>query len=253
MTTTATNPVQQAFNQAGNQYDAYSSVQQEAGHQLIRALQQPSACNTPLLDLGCGSGMVTYKLYQHCPEQPVTGIDFCPAMLAVAAQYTTNTAITFHKADFDTWLAGQPPACYQLIFSNMALQWSTALHPLLEHCYRCLQPGGELAFSIPLDGTFTEIQPLCHVNPLPDPRTITALLEQAGFTRYQHDHTTHRPVFRSLRESLHAIKATGACAQTGSTTAPLNRRVRALRQHLRAQQSDCFPLTYQIGYFHAWR
>jgi len=68
-----------------------------------------SACR--LLDLGCGTGELSLKLLQHCPDAHLVAVDYSPRMIKMAKskleQAQFNHRVTFVEADFGAWANGE--------------------------------------------------------------------------------------------------------------------------------------------------
>lgn len=96
-----------------------------------------------VVDLGCGTGVLTRRLADHLPGSDVTGLDSSPAMLEKATALA-GPGLRFEAGD-QAELAGE----WDLIFSNAALHW-TEDHPrLLAHLYGLLRDGGQIAVQVP--------------------------------------------------------------------------------------------------------
>lgn len=97
------------------------------------------------VDLGCGSGELTYELHERLKCKHTVGFDSSDSMLEKAKPHTSTT-LEFHKRrieDFPT----DPKR--NLIFSNAALQWCSDHVTLLKKFYDSLQTDGQLAIQVP--------------------------------------------------------------------------------------------------------
>jgi trans-aconitate 2-methyltransferase len=63
-----------------------------------------------LLELGCGTGELSIKLLNHCPEAHLIAIDYSPRMIEVAkikiVQAQLEQRVTFIQGDFGAWAKG---------------------------------------------------------------------------------------------------------------------------------------------------
>ena len=66
------NTICQHFNKAATTYDHYASVQHTVGVQL---LQQLEGTPTHILDIGCGSGLITKQLAFKFKKASIHAID----------------------------------------------------------------------------------------------------------------------------------------------------------------------------------
>lgn len=99
--------------------------------------------NLKIIDLGCGTGELTRQLADSLPNSDVTGLDSSPQMLEKAGSFSSS-GLHFEQGD-QSQLTGE----WDLIFSNAALQWSENHAELIEHLYRSLKPGGQIAVQVP--------------------------------------------------------------------------------------------------------
>ncbi|MGR3793899.1 methyltransferase domain-containing protein [Vannielia sp. SX4] len=99
----------------------------------------------PVVDLGCGTGVMGEALAACHPEHRLIGVDNSPAMLVKARSVPAYDKLL--EEDAATWAPDVPPA---LIFSNAALQWLPDHASLFPHLVRLLACGGQLAVQMPL-------------------------------------------------------------------------------------------------------
>lgn len=100
--------------------------------------------NLKVIDLGCGTGELTQKLYQKLTNPLVLGIDNSAEMLAKAPvqenlEFKEKTIL--EQIDEETK--------WDLIFSNAALQWIDNHHELFPKIISRLNTGGQLAVQMP--------------------------------------------------------------------------------------------------------
>jgi tRNA (cmo5U34)-methyltransferase len=94
-------------------YDEHMMTNIESAAQFypFTARQLPSAQNSRILDLGCGTGLELEAYFRLCPTAKVTGIDLAPGMLAAMKKKFADKGITliqgsyfdvpFGEAEFD--------------------------------------------------------------------------------------------------------------------------------------------------------
>ena len=97
-----------------------------------------------IIDLGCGTGMVTAVLRERWPEARIVGVDGSAAMLDKARQDFTD--IEWQEADVGTWV---PQVAPDLIFSNSVLHWLDGHGQLFPRLAGLLAAGGVLAVQLP--------------------------------------------------------------------------------------------------------
>lgn len=90
-----------------------------------------------ILDLGCGTGELTDKIYQKGAE--VLGIDSSASMIEQAKNL-------YPTVNFDVQDAHNFPYnnTFDAVFSNAALHWMLQPGKVAQNIYNCLKPGGRL-------------------------------------------------------------------------------------------------------------
>ena len=97
-----------------------------------------------VVDLGCGTGNVTRLLRSRWPDASITGVDGSPQMLAEARK--TQADIGWEEIDVAGW---NPPAKFDLVFSNAALHWLDEHPALFARLCGNVGGGGVLAVQMP--------------------------------------------------------------------------------------------------------
>ena len=97
-----------------------------------------------VVDLGCGTGNVTRVLRSRWPDAGITGVDGSPQMLAEARNAESD--IAWEQCDVAGW---NPPAKFDLIFSNATLHWLDDHPALFARLCRNVAAGGALAVQMP--------------------------------------------------------------------------------------------------------
>ncbi len=126
------------------QYLKFEQVRTQPSRDLVARI---STVPRTVLDVGCGPGNSTAAIAERFPEAQITGIDASPDMLEKARK--AHPAFTFIEKSLS-------PDCrelegtYDLIFSNACLQWIPDHKRLIPALWKHVNPGGTLAFQIPL-------------------------------------------------------------------------------------------------------
>ncbi|VVC76797.1 Malonyl-[acyl-carrier protein] O-methyltransferase [Aquicella siphonis] len=230
--------VSRLFNRAADQYDDHCRLQIRTGNQLISMIKSRRPQADHIMDLGCGTGIVTQQLASEYPCKTLHAIDHATALLDKAR--TRLPCAQVYPADFDHLF--DIPASFDILFSNLALHWSNSLATTLSQLRRLLNNQGYLAFSIPLSGSLTELQNQYAVNDFSPLPAIMDTLQQCGYhlTDFRADNIVYP--FSSTIEALRSIKQTGA-------NYAFKRRHAALRGKSYLNSTDLRALTYRIGCF----
>jgi malonyl-CoA O-methyltransferase len=119
----------------------------------IRAVDLPE--NPRVLEIGCGTGLLTQALADSFPGADWLASDIAPAMVERARErFGPDPRYRFALLDGEHPRLDEPP--FDLICSSLAVQWFDDLQAGLERLFRLLRPGGHLAFSTLAEGSFAE-------------------------------------------------------------------------------------------------
>lgn len=162
------NKVRQAFSDAANSYDSHAELQREIGRRLLAHLDFTKITPTSILDIGCGTGFFTRLLADKYKKANLCAADISPAMVQYTRKasarrwpwqgtnfYTTSNAmqLPFKDASFD------------LVTSNLAMQWVPDPEKMMREMRRVLAPGGLILFSTFGRRTLVELkQTLVQIN-----------------------------------------------------------------------------------------
>ncbi len=184
--------IQQAFSKAAQTYDKCASFQRKVGEKLFKIT--PIKAGMTVLDLGCGTGFFSEKLYEKNVD--LFCVDLSPSMLA-QTQSRMQKLEHRHTGSLH-YLIGDaehlPIAndSVDLIFSSLVLQWCQNLSDPLKEIKRVLKPSGVLVFTTLLDGSLFELKKSwrkvdkCHhVNRFISLQQMEIAIHQAGYKDYQ--------------------------------------------------------------------
>ncbi|MEO9522447.1 MULTISPECIES: malonyl-ACP O-methyltransferase BioC [Marinobacter] len=144
------------FGGASKTYDGASRLQRIMGDEMVGALKLAGDDLRPrrILDLGCGTGWFTRKIAQTWPCQ-VTGVDLSPGMIKQASEWSEQ-GIELMVADAES--LPFPSNSFDVVFSNLMVQWCDDPRTVFAECRRVLRPGGRLVLSTLLEGTLGELK-----------------------------------------------------------------------------------------------
>lgn len=146
-----------AFDQARH-YDGHASVQRWTAEALAeRIVGLPLGPNPRVLEIGCGTGFLAAAVGDRIRGADWLMTDISPAMIA-RSRASFGKSRTFRFRQLDGEHPDLPPdeAPFDLICSNLAVQWFTDLEDGLAKLFRLLRPGGRMIVSTLADGTFVE-------------------------------------------------------------------------------------------------
>jgi malonyl-CoA O-methyltransferase len=143
-----------AFGRAAGSYDAAAAPQRQAAALIADLARQGRVPEHPrILEVGCGTGILTRHIHQHWPTAELVASDLSPDMVGQAAK-SAMIAGTFLSMDGEV-----PPfegPWFDLILSNLAFQWFGDLPTAIARLAGLLRPGGSLFFSTMGADSFTE-------------------------------------------------------------------------------------------------
>lgn len=240
--------VARAFSRAAPQYDSLASAQRQIGETLWLAL--PSHAKR-VLDLGCGTGYWTQQLTARYPHANITGLDIAPGMLA-QAQALYGDVITWQQGD----AAALPfeNSRFDLIVSNLAIQWCSDVNAVMQELARVLTPGGEAHITTLLPGTLKEVAAAWQrpeaLLQMPDAPTIEDAVALSGLTLVRGTAEQRKFYYPDLSAVMASIKGVGA--QVTRPNAQLTRReladAQARFETLREPQG--LPVSYHCFTLH---
>ena len=133
--------------------DQYSRFEAEraAPFRDLMALVEP--VDSPrVVDLGCGTGLLTSELHAGLGANETLGVDNSPAMLKEAAHHTVE-GLSFSAGDIAAFPQGVAPIpsdpAFDVVFSNAALQWVPDHADVLARWAECVAGTGQLAVQVP--------------------------------------------------------------------------------------------------------
>jgi malonyl-CoA O-methyltransferase len=220
-----------------------------------------------VLDLGCGTGESFAELGRRFPRARIVGVDLARAMLARARERTPGwKRLLGTRAP---WLACADaerlplaPACAQLAWSNLLLQWCRPERVFAEAA-RVLEAGGLFIFSTfgpdtlkELRAAFAAVDDYQHVNPFVDMHDLGDALVQAGFADPVMEMEVVTLEYASVEAVAHDLRAIGAGNALPGRPRGLSGRGRWRRMaeaYERARRGEVLPATYEVVYGHAWK
>lgn len=240
--------IKNCFNRAAKTYDAHSLTQQDACSLLINALKPIKSNFNTMIDLGCGSGLSTQLLTKSFQYKKLSAIDISDELMVIAQQRLKHVPVDFLNMDFN--FLNQLHTQWDLVFSNMSLQWSHSFKNLLQIVLQQLTTSGIFAFSIPLSGTFCELKSNAR-NHYYTHDAVIEDLSQNGLECLNSFTQQYVNYYDSAISALKAIKATGANHLFNKTIKSL--KSRSYIHEIYQSSQTASTLTYQIGFYIAKR
>ncbi len=269
--------VRQHFSRAAARYDEAAVLQRAVADHLDERLDLVTLAPKRILDVGAGTGILTAKMLARYPQADVVAVDLSEAMLRWAhgalqrprwpafGRLCEKVGWTRCPARLVVADAAQLPfadGAFDLVVSNLMLQWCDDLDAVLRELRRVLRPEGLLMFTSfgpdtlrELRAAWAQVDDRPHVNTFIDMHDVGDALIRAGFAQPVMDMEHFTLTYETPMGVLQDLKALGA------TYAPQDGRgltgKRALMQMLEAyeafrQPDGRVPATYEVVHGHAW-
>ncbi|WP_149453426.1 methyltransferase domain-containing protein [Pasteuria penetrans] len=155
------------FDRVSTHYEQNATVQTTMATflitQLLTHLKGPSPSShhiRSILEVGCGTGILTRHLVRVFPKAHIVAIDFSQTMLLSARACPTLAHVEFLHADAEAITF--PPNTWDLVVSNAVLQWFFQPKKTITSWYDSLRPGGTALATTFGPQTFCELKKAAH-------------------------------------------------------------------------------------------
>jgi malonyl-CoA O-methyltransferase len=271
--------VRRAFGRAAATYDAAAVLQREVGARMMQRLDVVKIVPDAILDAGCGTGEAVGELSARYPGARVVGLDAALPMVDAARMRARRansllrrllsplrpkghmSAPLFVCADVNALpLEG---VAFDLVWSNLTLQWLNDLPRAFAEFRRTLRVGGLLTFTTlgpdtlkELRGAFARTDGHTHVNRFVDMHDLGDMLVQSGFADPVMEMEQMTLTYADPRSLLAELKALGATNATRGRPRGLMGKARWQRMLAaleKMRRDDRIPATFEVVYGHAWK
>lgn len=259
------NAIRQSFNRAASSYDHHAVLQREVESRLLERIEFQRNEPSTILDLGCGTGSASRTLTSRFQEANVIALDWAPAMLAKAREHDGA-----HDGVGPGPSRGPYPLCadmhalplaarsVDLVFSNLALQWSYDLPAIFSEFRRIMKADAMLVFTCYGPDTLYELKQawravddLPHVNDHPDMHDIGDEMLAAGFREPVMDAERLKleyPDVLSLMRDLKGIGAHNVASQRARGLTGKDHLKLMLEAYEQFRRNDRYPASYEVIY-----
>ncbi len=137
--------IKKRFGRKLKEYNENARIQKRMAEKLISMLSQTKKESpSDILEIGCGTGLLTEYSVNNLSYKTYTAIDIVPD----CEEYikSINNEIKFVSGDIEEYIVSDNKK-YDLIISNAALQWIDDLTDFVEKLTYKLNDGGTLLFS----------------------------------------------------------------------------------------------------------
>lgn len=253
--------VRRAFGRAATTYDASAELQQRVRGELLERLDLVRIEPAAVLDMGTGTGHAALALKRRYPDSLVVGLDLAESMLREAGRRQTLLR-RFRRVCADAASLPFRSASFDIVFSNLMLQWCDEPDRVFAECRRVLRPGGLLTFASFGPDTLHELRRAwsaaddrVHVSRFIDMHDLGDALLRAGLAEPVMDVERHVMTYVEVRNLMLDLKAIGA--HNASAGRPRGLTGKAALARMTAayeafRRDGRLPATYEVVYGHAW-
>jgi malonyl-CoA O-methyltransferase len=269
--------IARSFSRAANSYDSAAYFQRDMGLELVSMLPAGTDvdANFCCLDLGCGTGFFHRHLTSLYDGIDYLGVDIAEGMLQFFKKSRNDKGSSLHtSASINLSRKNRPNNfllcadaenlsikndAVDIIFSNMAVQWSENLPVLFAELKRILKPGGIIGLTtlgpktlMELKQSWQQVDGHVHVNHFfPLERWVEAI-DDSGLTIETQRVLMPQLQFDSVRQLLKELKLIGAHnVNKGQPQGLLGKKY--LRELYLAYEAfkinDYFPASYEVYFF----
>lgn len=255
--------IQRRFSRKATRREIDTSVEDEIGTRLLEHLDPVKAMPRRVLDLGTGTGVGLSALSRRYPQAEITGLDFSLPMLKAAAKRLSErvTNINFVCADIEQ--TGLASSSFDLLYSNLTLNWCNDFDAAIGEFHRLLRPGGLLTLSVlgpdtlcELRESWAQVDEQPHVHRFPDMHDIGDSLQRTGFADVVVDAERLTLEYQTMARLLTDLRDWGVGNVCRGRKNSLTGRARfeamkAGYERLR-NTNNALPASCEVAYVHAW-
>ncbi|MET0231698.1 MAG: malonyl-ACP O-methyltransferase BioC [Rhodanobacteraceae bacterium] len=253
--------VRHAFARAAETYEAHAVLQAEVAARLLERLDGTLLQPLRVLDAGSGPGLGASTLAQRFPDAEIVALDIAPPMLRAAASRARG-AHPFARVAADVQALPLLDGAFDLVYSNLCLQWCDDPGLAIAELARVLRPGGLLLFTtfgpatlFELRDAFANADATPHVSRFVDMHDIGDALLTTGFrdpVLEREDFTLTYTDALSLMRELRAIGATNADEKRRRTLTGKSHLRRVVDAYEAFRIDGVLPATYEVVYAQAF-
>ena len=255
------NAIRQSFDRAASSYDHHAVLQREIESRLLERIEFRRHEPEAILDLGCGTGSASRTLAAQFPQSGVIALDWAPAMLKNAGKMPGPESVHLpglNRVCADMHSLPLAARSVDMVFSNLALQWSYDLPAVFREFRRIMNADAMLVFTCfgpdtlhELKQSWRAVDDLPHVNDYPDMHDIGDELLAAGFREPVMDAerlTLEYPDVMSLMRELKGIGAHNVASERLNGLTGKSRLESMLQAYEQFRRGDRYPASYEIIY-----
>jgi len=251
-----------AFGLAAARYDDHATLQREIAERLDARLDYMKLQPHRILDVGAGTGFGVRLLGKRYRRAAVVALDLSGTMLAAARRHKPVMTRRWHYVCGDAERMPFASSSFDLVFSNLMLQWCNDTDAVFQHFRNALTPGGLCLFSTFGPDTLKELRACWraidgfpHINTFIDMHDLGDALIRAGLSSPVLDVEHVTLTYTDVRALMRDLKKIGSRNTVEGRKRSLMGRASwaALCDAYETHRRDGrLPATYEVVYGHAW-
>lgn len=250
------------FGRAAAQYEAHDLLQREVAARALERLDFMNTAPRRVLDLGAGTGRCARALATRYRKAEIVLCDLAPAMLDAARRQAPRWFSRERYVCADAECLPFAPGSFDLVFSNLAVQWCEHLPATFAGIRAALAERGLFLFTTlgpdtlhELRDAFASLSAEPRVNRFFDMHDIGDWLAHAGFADPVMETERITVNYADVMTLLRDLKGIGANnADIGRPRGMLGPRqlARVTAAYETRRTGGKLPATYEVIYGHAW-
>lgn len=262
--------VRRSFSGATSTYDEHAELQREIGRRLLAHLDFTKINPSTILDIGCGTGFFTRLLAERYKKAHIYASDISETMVChTRSQHPRRMPWQrkYHHAVSDAIALPFQNESFDLVTSNLAMQWVPEPSAMMKEMRRVLKPGGLILFSTFGRRTLVELkQTLAHINtsrtssvlPFPDVMSLGNSLGECAVEDHVTDTDLFTLTYPDTMRLVRELKGLGASAKAiqgrsgGLYGRALLRDIDAYYSEHFTGEDDRIYATFEALYAQAW-
>jgi len=254
--------IKKSFDRAARSYDRAAILQTEVLSRLLARLEYIRHNPGAVIDIGCGTGKGIAGLQKKYPRSKIVGLDLAFSMLQASRK---QVGFLRRKRLVNSDMEKMPFAddSFDLLFSNLALEWANDIGATFREFGRIGRPGSLLMFATFGPGTLKELRESWsridqnpHVHQFIDMHDIGDAMIASGFQQPVVDAEIIRLEYQEFQQVFDDLKNTGAInadrgRSRGLMTPAILKRLESNYRQLGYEQGK-FIASYEVLYGHAW-
>lgn len=254
------------FGRKAGAYEGHARVQRRVAAQLIALIAAAPGESGPILEVGCGTGLLTRPLATLRPDSPLVISDLAHPM----TRRTAESLVRACAVDADAHALPFATGRFALVVSSSVYQWVNCLPTALGEAARVLASGGLLALAMFGGRTLWELREShclatrecaphrsSHVLEFATENQLRQAVAATGLTLLALTRSDECDWYGDVPELLRGLKEIGAGNATLDRPAGLARRRVILRMQELYRERHLtpagIPATYEVFYLLARR